>query len=69
MVCHVFVPRLCVPRVPWDSRLLVENVVFPTEPPPGAQGGAAISVTGGWAAQTLDSQAIRTPFLCEESVV
>ena len=61
MVCHVLVSRICVPQVPWDLRLLVESVVFPTEPPPGAQGGSAISVTGGWAAQNQDSQALRTP--------
>ena len=67
VVCHVFVSRLRVPRVPWDFRLLVESVVFPTEHPPVAQGGAAILVTGGWAAHNLDFQALRTPCLCKES--
>ena len=61
MVCHVLVSRLHVTWVPWDLWLLVESVVFPTEPPPGSQGGAAILVTGGWAAQNLDFQAFRTP--------
>ena len=69
MVCHVLVSRLHVTWVPWDLRLLVESVVFPTEPPPGAQGGAAILVTWGWAALNLDFQALRTPCLCEESVL
>ena len=54
VVCHVLVSRLRVTQVPWDFWLLVESVVFPTEPPPGPQGGAAILVTGGWAAQNLD---------------
>ena len=61
VVFHVFLSRICVPRVPWDRQLLVESVVFSTDPPPGAQGGAAILVTGGWAAQNLDFQALRTP--------
>ena len=47
VVCHVFVSRLRVPQVPWDLLLLVERVLLPTEPPPGAQWGAAILVTGG----------------------
>ena len=61
VVCQVFVSRLRVLQVPWDLLLLVESVVLPTEPPPGAQWGAAISVTGGWAVQNLDFQALRTP--------
>ena len=70
--CQLITPKLwlglgasvgggVVLRLPWDLQLLVESVVFPTEPPPGAQGGAAILVTGGWAAQNLDFQAFRTP--------
>ena len=47
MVCHVFVSRIRVPQVPWDILLLVESVVLPIDPPPGAQYSAAISVTGG----------------------
>ena len=69
MVCHVFVSRLRVPRVPWDLLILVESVVLPTEPPPGAQWGAAISVTGGWAVKNLDFQALRMPCSCEERVL
>ena len=69
MVCHVFVLRLRVPRVPWDIRLLEESVVLPTEPPPGAQWGDAILLTGSWVVQNMDFQALRTPCLCEESVL
>ena len=54
VVCHIFVSRLCVPRKTWERRLLVDSVVFPTDPPPGAQGGDVILVTGGWAVQNLD---------------
>ena len=68
VVYHVFVSRIRVPRVPWDLLILVESVVLPTEPPPGAQWGAAILVTRGWEVQNLDFQALRTPCLCEESV-
>ena len=66
VMCHLLVSQLCVTRLPWDCRLLLESVVFPTEPPPGSQWGAAISVTGGWAAHNLDFQALRTPRVCEE---
>ena len=69
VVCHIFVSRLRVPQVPWDCRFLVESVVFLTDPPTGAQGGAAILVTGCWAAQNLDFQALRMPCSCEESVL
>ena len=69
MVCHVFVSRICVPQVLWDRQLLVERVVFPTEPPSGAQWGATILVTGSWAAHNLYFQALRTPCLREESVL
>ena len=64
VVCHVFVSRLRVPRVSWGILLLVESVVLPTDPPPGAQWGAAILVTGSWAVQNLDLRALRTPCLC-----
>ena len=39
VVCHILVSRLRVLCVPWDLRILVKRVVFPTEPPLGAQGG------------------------------
>ena len=69
MVYHVYVSRLRVPRATWNLLLLVESVVLTTDPPPGAQWGAAILVTGGWEAQNLDLQALRTPRSCEESVL
>ena len=69
MVCNVFMFWISVPQVPWDLWLLVESVVLPTEPPPGAQWGAAILVTGSWAAHNLDFQALRTPCPCEERVL
>ena len=69
VVCHVFVLRLCVPREPWDRRLLVDSMVFPAEPPPGAQGGDAISVTGGCAAQNREFQALKMSCLCGERVL
>ena len=33
VVCHTLMSRLLVPREPCELRLLVEIVVFPTEPP------------------------------------
>ena len=69
MVCHVFVYQLQVTRVTWDLRILVESLVLPTDPTPGAHWDAAILVTGGWEAQNLDLQALRTPRSCEESVL
>ena len=44
---HIFVLHPLVPQVPGDILLLVESVVLPIDPPPGAQYSAAISVTGG----------------------
>ena len=38
-VYHVFVSRFCVPQVPGPRQLLLESVVFPTDPHPGAHGG------------------------------
>ena len=69
VACHAFVSRLLVPQEPCDHWLLVESVVLPTEFPPGAQGGAAIAVTRGGAAQNRDFQALRTPFSCCDSVL
>ena len=56
MVCHVFVSRPGVPRVPWDLLLLVESLLLPNDPPPSAQWGAAILVTRGWAVKNIDFQ-------------
>ena len=47
VVCHVSVSRFRVPRLPWYLLLLVESVVLPTDPIPGAQWGAEILVTVG----------------------
>ena len=67
VVCQVFVSRLLVPREPFERRLLVDIVVFPTDPPPGVQGVAAISVTGCGSMQNWDVQALRMPRSCGES--
>ena len=69
VVCHPCVSRIIVLREPCDRRLLVESVVFPTESPPGAQGGAEILVTGGGAAQNRDFQALKTSCSCWDSVL
>ena len=56
---------------PWelcDLRLRVEMVVFPTDPPPGVQGGVETSPTGCFSAQKRDCHALRVPRLCRESV-
>ena len=44
--CHGLVSLLLVPQELCDLRLRVEMVVFPTNPPPGVQGGVEISPTG-----------------------
>ena len=46
-VYYLFVSWFLVQRVPWDQRLFVESVVFPTDPPPGDHIGAEIYETGG----------------------
>ena len=46
VVCQVFISRPLVSQEPCERWLLVDSVVFPTEPPPGVQGGVAISVDG-----------------------
>ena len=45
-VCHGLVSLLLVPRELCDRRIRVEMVVFPTDSPPGIQGGVDISRTG-----------------------
>ena len=67
VVCQVFVSWLLVPREPCERRLLVDSVVFPTDPLPGVQGGAAISVTECGFVQNRDFQALRMTRLCGES--
>ena len=66
VVCQVFVSRLLVPREPFERRLLVDIVVFPTDPPPGVQGGYAISETGCGSMQNQDFQALSMPRLYGE---
>ena len=64
MVCHDFVLQLLVTQEPWDRRILVESVVFPTESPPSDQWGAAILVTGGGEVQNRDFRTLKTPCSC-----
>ena len=67
VVFQVFVSLLLVPREPCERRLLVYSVVFPNEPHPGVQGGAAISVTGCGSMKNWYFQALRMPRSCGES--
>ena len=69
VVCHGLVSLLIVPWEPCDCRLRVEMVVFPTDPPPGVQGGIEISETGCVSAQKRDFHALRMPRSCGESVL
>ena len=66
--CHSLASLLLVPRELCDLRLRVEMVVFPTDPPPGVQGGIEISPTGCVSAQKRDFHALRVPRSCGESV-
>ena len=59
--CQCLVSLLLVPRELCDLRLRVEMVVFPTDPPPGVQGGVEISPTGCVSAQKRDFHALRVP--------
>ena len=68
-VYQVLVLQLLVLQSPWGLRLIVDSVMLPTDPPPGTHGGANISETGGRAARNLYFQTLRTPCLCEESVL
>ena len=67
--CHGLMSLLLVPRELCDLRLRVEMVVFPTDPPPGVQGGVEISPTGCVSAQKRDFHALRVPRSCGESVL
>ena len=69
VVCHGLVSMLLVPRELCDRRLRVEMVVFPTDLPPGVQGGVDISATGCVSAQKRDFHALKVPRLCGESVL
>ena len=61
VVCHGFLSRLRVLRVPWDILILVESVVLPTDPLPGSQWDAAILVTCGWRCIILISKHSGSP--------
>ena len=69
VVCHGFESLLIVLREPCDRRLRVERVVFPTDPPPGVQGGADIFATRCVSAHKRDFHALRMPRSCGESVL
>ena len=66
--CHCLVSLLLVPRELCELQLCVDMVVFPTDPPPGVQGGVEISPTGCVSAQKRDFHALRVPRSCGESV-
>ena len=68
-VCHGLVSLLLVPQELCDRWLHMEMVVFPTDPPPGVQGGVEISPTGCASAQKRDFHALRVTRLCGESVL
>ena len=69
VVCQVLDYLLLVPREPCERRLLVDRVVFPTDPPPGVQGEAKVSETGCVSVQNREFHVIRMPCLCRESVL
>ena len=69
VVCQGFDSLLRVLREPFERRLLVNRVVFPTDRPPGVQGGADICATGCVYAQKQDFHALRMPRLYGESVL
>ena len=69
VVCHGFESLLLVLQEPCDRRLLVDRVVFPTNPPPGAQGEADISATGCVSVQKWDFHALSMTRSCGESVL
>ena len=67
--CHVLVFLLPFPWELCDLRLRVEMVVFPTDPPPGVQGGVETYPTGCVSAQKRYFHALRLPRSCGESVL
>ena len=69
VVCHGLVYLLLVPQELCDRRIRVEMVVFPTDPPPGVQGGVETSATGCVSEQKRDFHALRVPHSCRESVL
>ena len=69
MVCQVLDSLLLVQQEPCERRLLVDRVMFPTDPPLGSKGGAEISETGCVSVQKRDFHAPRMPHSCGESVL
>ena len=69
VVCHSLVSLLLVPPGLCDRRLLVDMVVFPTDPPPGVQGGVETSATRCDSEKKRDFYALRVPRSCGESVL
>ena len=69
VVCHGLVSLLLVPWELCDRWLRVEMIVFPTDPPPGVQGGVETSATGCVSEQKRDFHTLRVPRLCGESVL
>ena len=67
VVCQVFVSRFLVPREPFEFRLLVESVVFPTDTPLGSKGGGCNLCDRVWFCSESVFQALRMPRLCGES--
>ena len=67
--CQVFDSLLLVPQEPCERRLLVDRVVFPTDPPPVVQGGAGISETRCVSVQKQDFHAVRMPRSCGEIIL
>ena len=68
-VCKGFDSLLLVPQELCELRILVDRVVFPTNPPPRVQGGADISETGCVFVQKRDFHALSMPCSCGESVL
>ena len=69
VACHGLVSPLLVPRELYDRCLCVDMVVFPTDPPPGVQGGVETSATGCASEQKRDFHALRGPRSCGERVL
>ena len=66
VVFQGFDSMLLEPQETSESRLLLDRVVFPADPPPGVQGGADNSETGCVSVQKQVFHALRMPHLCGE---
>ena len=69
VVCHGLVSLIIASWELCDRRLRVEMVVFPTDPPPGIQGGVETSATRYVSEQKRYFHAPRVPRSCGESVL